>query len=61
MGIRLPRIPEVRAGVSLADYCRELTRYLKDFTASAQSADRDKERRLEALEKRLDALEAKGE
>ena len=57
---RQPRVPELRAGDGWQGNVRSLILFLKDFCMDAWSADRERERRLMELEKRIAALESEG-
>lgn len=57
---RQPRVPEMSASGGWQGNVRSLVLFLKDFCMDAWSADREKERRLRELEKRIAALESEG-
>lgn len=57
---RQPRVPELRASGGWQGNVRSLILFLKDFCMDAWSADRERERRLMEIEKRIAALESEG-
>lgn len=59
MAYQQPRVPETQ-GRSPAAWAQEAVRFLKGFCAAAWNADRQKDREIEAIRRRLDALEKKG-
>ncbi len=58
MAYQQPRVPEAQ-GRGTAAWAQEAVRFLKDFCAAAWNADRQKDREIEAIQRRLDALEKK--
>ncbi len=58
MAYEQPRVPEAQ-GRSPAVWAQEAVRFLKGFCAAAWNADRQKDREIEAIRRRLDALEKK--
>ncbi len=56
MAYQQPRVPEAQ-GRSPAAWAQEAVRFLKSFCAASWNADRQKDREIEAIRRRLDALE----
>lgn len=58
MAFKQPRVPQETGG-SLAAYMKTLILFLRDFCTASWNADRMKDAEIEAIKKRLDALEGK--
>lgn len=61
MAFRQPRVPEFRESEGVRSYIKTLILFLKDFTMAAWTADHQREKDIEDMKKRLDALEGEGE
>ena len=61
MSFRQPKAPEYREGESTKAYMRLLILFLKDFTTAAWAANGRRKKEIAALEKRVKALEERGE
>ena len=57
MAYKQPRVPSMQEGTRLTDYIRELVLFLKDFCLAAWNADRQKDKEIEDIKKRLNALD----
>lgn len=57
MAYQQPRVPEAQ-GRSMTAWAQETVRFLKGFCAAAWNADRQKDREIEAMKRRLEALES---
>lgn len=60
MAYEQPRVPEAQ-GRSLEGWAQEIVRFLKAFCTAAWNADRQKGREIQAIQRRLDALEERKE
>lgn len=61
MAYRQPRVPEYRESEGVRSYVKTLILFLKDFTMAAWTADNQRVKDIEEIQKRLDALEGKEE
>lgn len=58
MAYRQPKVPEYREGGEMNGYIRNLILFLKDSSGAAWTANNQRIREIEALQARLEALEA---
>ena len=58
MAYRQPRVPQMQ-GEDVAEYLREIARFLREDCMAGWNADRQKEEELARIKRRLDALEAR--
>lgn len=61
MAYKQPRVPQLRDGVSLYDYAKELMMFLRDFCMASWRADKRRDEQMEEIDGRLRALEGKEE
>lgn len=59
MAYKQPNVPTYRDGSNPWTFIPVLVRFLREFCLAAWKADKDKDAEIEALKKRLDALEGK--
>lgn len=57
MAYEQPRVPIWREGVKLAEYIKDLVRFLRAFSQAAWNADRLKDEEINKLKARLEKLE----
>lgn len=57
MAYEQPRVPIWREGDRLAEYIKELVRFLRAFSVAAWNADRLKDEEIKAIKERLTRLE----
>lgn len=60
MAYQEPKVPVPRDGERPMDYMKEMFRFLRGFTKEAWNADRNRDREIAEIKKRLDALEERG-
>lgn len=55
-----PRVPQMREGMSLAHYVRELILFLKDFTMDVWTENKRQREEIERIQKELESMRQEG-